>query len=82
MDIERRVVEEANYMLLTGKTIREVAKAFGVSKSTVHKDLKERLFKLDNSLFLQVQDVLQYHIKIRHIKGGESTRKKYLNLVN
>ena len=79
-DITKRVVQEANYMVETGKTLREMAKVFNVSKSTVHKDLKDRLKKIDDDLFIKTQKILKYHTDIRHIKGGESTKKKYLNL--
>lgn len=75
--ISKRVIEEANYMLTTGKTIREVAQIFNVSKSTVHKDLHERLIDLDYNLFINVDEILKYHTGIRHIRGGESTKKKY-----
>lgn len=75
--IIRRVIDEANYMLDTKKTIREIAKIFNVSKSTVHKDLHERLIDIDYNLFKEIDDILKYHIDIRHIRGGESTKKKY-----
>ena len=75
--IKSRVIDEANYMLKTKETIRDVAKIFNVSKSTVHKDLHERLFELDNSLFKKIDEILKYHIDVRHIRGGESTKKKY-----
>ena len=75
-----RVVREANYMIETGDTLREMAKVFNVSKSTVHKDLKERLKNIDNDLYKEVQKILKYHMDIRHIKGGESTKKKYQKL--
>ena len=75
--IIKRVIDEANYMLNTKKTIREIARVFNVSKSTVHKDLHERLFDIDSKLFEQIDDILKYHIDIRHIRGGESTKKKY-----
>ena len=52
-----------------------------VSKSTVHKDLHERLLKIDKEKYKNVEDILKYHIDIRHIRGGESTRKKYLNIL-
>jgi len=78
--IIRRVVDEANYMLDTKKTIREVAKVFNVSKSTVHKDLHERLLEIDSDLYMKIDDILKYHIDVRHIRGGESTKKKYKNL--
>lgn len=67
-------------MLETKKTIRELATIFNVSKSTVHKDLHERLFDIDKTLFEQVDEILKYHIDIRHIRGGQSTKKKYEKL--
>ena len=79
--ITKRVIEEANFMLDTNMTIREIAKIFNVSKSTVHKDLHERLFDIDNKLFSKIDSILKYHIDVRHIRGGESTKKKYTKLV-
>lgn len=76
--INDRVLEEANYIIDTGYTIRELASIFHVSKSTVHKDLHERLFYIDKIKYKKVEDILNYHANIRHIRGGESTRKKYL----
>ena len=76
--INDRVLEEANYIIDTGYTIRELASIFHVSKSTVHKDLHERLFYIDKNKYKKVEDILNYHANIRHIRGGESTRKKYL----
>ena len=67
-------------MNYTGYTIREVATYFNVSKSTVHKDLHERLKKIDKIKYLEVDKILKYHLNIRHIRGGESTKKKYQNL--
>ncbi len=78
--IIKRVMDEAYYMLDTKKTIREIAKKFKVSKSTVHKDLHERLVEIDTKIFKQIDEILKYHINIRHIRGGESTRKKYKNV--
>ncbi len=78
--IIRRVLDEANYMIDTKKTIREIAKIFNVSKSTVHKDLHERLIDIDPNLFGKINNILKYHIDIRHIRGGESTKKKYKSL--
>lgn len=75
--INKRVIEEANYMLETNNTIRELANVFNISKSTVHKDLHERLIDIDYTLYLKINEILKYHIDIRHIRGGESTRKKY-----
>lgn len=79
-NIIKRVYEEAKYIIETEKTVREIAKVFNVSKSTVHKDLHERLIEIDQSLYQDVEKVLMYHTNVRHIRGGESTRKKYLNL--
>lgn len=73
-----RVIDEGNYIIKTGNTVREMAKVFQVSKSTIHKDLRERLLEIDVDLYQKVSSVLQYHTDIRHIRGGESTRRKYL----
>ena len=78
--IKERVLTEAKYMIKTKETIRQIAKQFDVSKSTVHKDLKERLKKIDIKLYQDVQKIIKYHTDIRHIKGGESTKKKYLKI--
>ena len=78
-EINKRVIEEANYILNTGDTIRSTAKVFRVSKSTVHKDLNERLYKLDKNKYEQVKEILNYHINVRHIRGGQSTKLKYMN---
>lgn len=77
-NIVKRVIDEGNYMLKTGKTVREIALVFGVSKSTVHKDLRDRLFYIDGDIYLKVSQILDYHSKVRHIRGGESTRLKFL----
>ena len=73
-----RVLDEGKYMIDTGKTVREIASIINVSKSTVHKDLTDRLLEIDIDLYKQVSKILQYHIDIRHIRGGESTRRKFL----
>lgn len=73
-----RVVEEGKYMINTGKTIREIASDLGVSKSTIHKDLRDRLLEIDLEMYERVSKILQYHIDVRHIRGGESTRRKFL----
>lgn len=75
--IHARVLEEANFIIDTGKTVREIADIFRVSKSTVHKDLHERLLKIDKNKYNKVSEILKYHIEIRHIRGGESTKNKY-----
>lgn len=73
-----RVVEEGKYMINTGKTIREIASDLGVSKSTIHKDLRDRLLEIDLEMYEKVSKILKYHIDVRHIRGGESTRRKFL----
>lgn len=79
-DIIKRVVDEAHYIINTEETIRNIAKIYGISKSTVHKDLNERLIEIDKELYDKVSYILKKHIDVRHIRGGESTRLKYLKL--
>ena len=67
----------AYYMINTNNTIREIAKKYKVSKSTVHKDLKDRLKYIDKDLYKKIKSIIKKHIETRHIKGGESTKKKY-----
>lgn len=81
-NIIKRVIEEANYIIKTEKTIREIASIFNVSKSTVHKDLHERLLEIDEKKYIKVDNILKYHTDIRHIRGGESTKRKYLSLTD
>ena len=81
MNISKRVLEETDYILKTGNTIREIASVFKVSKSTVHKDLNDRLKKIDIKKYREVKKILEYHIDVRHIRGGESTKQKYLKLM-
>lgn len=76
--IVERVLNEAQYIIDTGSTVREIAPYFGVSKSTVHKDLRDRLLEIDNILYDKVSKILEYHSDVRHIRGGESTRVKFL----
>ena len=77
-EIKNRVIEMANVFLEGKRTVREVAKIVGYSKSTVHHDLTTKLEDIDPILYLQVKELLEYNKKIRHIRGGESTRLKYL----
>lgn len=77
-NIIKRVLEEANYMVKTSSTVREMASIFKVSKSTVHKDLHERLADIDDRLYIEVEKILKYHTDVRHIRGGQSTKRKYL----
>jgi len=80
IQIKERILNEAEYIINTKKTIRELATIFKVSKSTVHKDLHYRLMYIDRALYNKVYNIFQYHINIRHIRGGQSTKKKYENL--
>ena len=64
-------------MIKTNDTIRRIAKEYKVSKSTVHKDLKDRLKNIDKELYDKINIIIKKHIETRHIKGGNSTKKKY-----
>ena len=75
--IEERAVTLAQYIIENRTTVRAAAKKFGISKSTVHKDLSERLPKFNRPLFLQVKEVLEVNKAQRHIRGGIATRRKY-----
>lgn len=75
--IQKRVIDEADYIIKTENTIRQIAKVFNVSKSTVHKDLHERLINIDKERYSKVVKILKHHTDIRHLRGGESTKKKY-----
>ena len=76
-NIEERACDLAVYIIENRATVRAAAKQFGVSKSTVHKDLSERLPKFNRTLYLQVKAVLEVNKAQRHIRGGVATRKKY-----
>lgn len=77
--IEERACELAVYMIQTGATIRAAAKHYGISKSTVHKDLSQRLSRYNPSLYAQVRLILDENKAQRHIRGGMATREKYRN---
>lgn len=76
--IIKRVIEIANHIIETKDTIRVTARKFNISKSTVHKDLQERLSQIDVIKYNIVKEILNEHIETRHIKGGESTRQLFL----
>ncbi len=76
-DLEQRAQELAVYMIENRTTIRAAAKKFGISKSTVHKDLSERLENVNRPLYQQVKEILDCNKAERHIRGGMATRKKY-----
>lgn len=76
-DIIDRTLKEAEYIAETGATVRACAKVFHFSKSTVHKDVTERLEDIDRGLYKKVKKVLKKNLAERHIRGGEATRRKY-----
>ena len=78
--IYKRIRLETEYILKENLTVREIAKKINVSKSTVHKDLHERLYDIDKNLFKKVDKVMQEHLEIWHINGGNATREKYKQL--
>lgn len=75
--IEQRACELAVYMIETGATVRTAAQHFGISKSTVHKDLSQRLPRYNRLLYQQVRHILDTNKAQRHIRGGMATREKY-----
>ena len=78
--IEERAVEVANFIINSNATVRETAKKFGISKSTVHKDVTERLKKINPKLASEAKKVLEINKSERHIRGGLATKEKYLTL--
>ncbi len=76
-NIEQRACELALYIIENRTTVRAAAKQFGISKSTVHKDLSDRLQSINPSLHSQVKAILDRNKAERHIRGGEATRRKY-----
>ncbi len=73
----KRACELAVYMIETGATVRAAARHFGISKSTVHKDLTQRLEPYNHALYVQVRQLLDENKQQRHIRGGMATRRKY-----
>lgn len=76
--IEERTIELANYIVENKCTVRDAAKKFGISKSTVHKDITERLESINKNLAGAVKEVLLENKQERHIRGGMATKEKYL----
>lgn len=79
-DVRLRVLRAAEHILETGETVRACAVRFGVSKTTVHKDLRERLPRLDARLGERVDEVLRRNLRERHLRGGDATREKFRRL--
>lgn len=80
ISIEERAINLAHYIIDSKDTVRGTAKKFGISKSTVHKDLSQRLEKINLDLFTSVREILDENKAERHIRGGLATKKKYENL--
>lgn len=80
--IRKRAVKIARHIVQTSDTVRGTAEVFGISKSTVHKDVTERLPRISEELFIQVKDILDKNKAERHLRGGEATRKKYAKEAN
>lgn len=78
--IERRACKLAAYIIQNKTTVRMTAQHFGISKSTVHKDVTQRLMLCNRSLFLQVRKILDINKAQRHIRGGHATKEKYKNI--
>lgn len=79
-NIDERAVELGKYIAEKNSTVRETAKHYRISKSTVHKDVTERLEKISPSLAAEVKAVLEVNKAERHMRGGEATRRKYIEL--
>lgn len=77
--IEERALSVANYIIESKATVRQTARKFGISKSTVHKDVTDRLSQINPHLELEVRKVLNQNKAERHIRGGLATREKYLH---
>ncbi|MDO4541466.1 MAG: sporulation transcriptional regulator SpoIIID [Bacillota bacterium] len=77
--IEKRVLEVSSYIIKSASTVRQTASVFGVSKSTIHKDITERLPEINGARAKEVREVLEVNKAERHLRGGEATRKKYMN---
>ncbi len=75
--IEERAIEVGEYIIKSKATVREAAKQFGISKSTVHKDVKDRLLKINPTLAREAGKILEINKAERHIRGGMATRQKY-----
>ncbi len=75
--IKKRIIKEALFIINNNATIRQTATEFKVGKSTIHKDMTERLKPINLSLFKRVQQVMNEHLQTRHIRGGEVTKRKY-----
>ena len=80
-DIEDRCQRLGRYIVRTGATVRQAAEQFGMSKSSVHKDMQDRLRAVHPGLYAEVRDILEYHHAVRHLRGGAATRRRW-RLIN
>lgn len=80
--IQKRVLEISNYIIESSATVRQTASVFGVSKSTVHKDVTERLPMINEMVAARVRDILDNNKAERHLRGGEATKRKYMDKKN
>ncbi len=76
-DIENRCISLAKYIVRTGATVRQAAGEFGMSKSSVHKDVHDRLRAIHPGLYAEVREILDYHHAVRHLRGGAATRLRW-----
>lgn len=79
-NVEKRCIEIGNYIKDTGATVRQAGAVFGISKSTVHIDVTKRLYEIDRILYDEVNKILQENKAERHIRGGNATKKKYIDM--
>ena len=79
LSIEERAIQVAQYIIETGDTVRGAARKFGISKSSVHKDVSQRLLTINRTLAMEVRKVLNKNKAERHIRGGMATKMKYIH---
>ena len=79
-EVRLRVMQAAEHILETGDTVRACAAKFGVSKTTIHKDMRDRLPRMDEELSAEVDAVLKKNLSERHLRGGDATRQKFQRL--
>lgn len=79
-EMQERAIMLGEYILETGATVRAAAKEFKISKSTVHKDVSQRLERINHELYRKVKKVLEFNLQERHIRGGNATKEKYERL--
>lgn len=80
-NIKEKILKESDYIIINKTNIRQTSKIFKISKSTLHKDITERLYKIDKERYKKVRQILNNHLSNRHILGGLSTKLKYNTLL-